>query len=141
MIVDYRDGGTGVAAADACTSVNCPPTAAELRYFRAIGLADRVILIWETASEADTLGFDVQRAAGTDGPWTRVNRVLIPSEGGAATGRAYVLRDAPEAGTWHYRLEAVGTDGKRISQPAVNTRVGPDAAGHALFVPRGELRR
>jgi ApbE superfamily uncharacterized protein (UPF0280 family) len=32
----------------------------------AIGLADRAVLVWETASEADTLGFDVLRAASAE---------------------------------------------------------------------------
>jgi len=118
-----------------------PPTAVDLRYFRAIGLADRAILVWESASEVDTVGFNVLRAAGAGGPWTPVNASLIPAVGGAASGRTYVLRDAPGPGTWHYRLEDVGADGKRGAHPAAEVRVGPGAEGRAVFLPSVASRR
>ena len=111
------------------------PTAADLRYFRAIGLADRAILVWETATEADTLGFNVLRAATLEGPWAPVNRALIPAEGGVASGQTYVLRDAPGPGAWHYLLEDVGAAGKRTPHPAAAVRVGPGATGGEVFVP------
>ncbi len=121
-------------SAPAGTATPQPPTAVDLRYFQAIGLADRAILVWETASEVDPLGFQVLRAADAGGPWTPVNAALIPAEGGAAAGRSYVLRDAPGRGTWHYRLEDVGADGKRTPHAAVQVRVGP-GAGRELFLP------
>ncbi len=116
-------------------STPLPPTAVDLRSFLAIGLPDRAILVWETASEADTLGFQVLRAAGAAGPWTPVGPAFIPAQGGAASGRSYVLRDAPGPGTWYYRLEDVGADGKRGAHLAAPVRVGPDATGSAVFVP------
>jgi len=125
----------------ASTATPQPPTAVDLRFFRAIGLANRVILVWETASEADTLGFKVLRGASDEGPWAPVGPALIPAEGGAASGRSYVLRDAPGAGTWHYRLEDVGAEGKRTPHPATPVRVGPGAEGRQLFVPSAERGR
>ncbi len=126
-----------------CTSVDCPvsPTGVELRSFRAIGLADRALLVWETALEQDTLGFEVYRAAAAEGPWTRVNTALIPAEGSATGGQSYVLRDAPGPGAWHYRLEDVGAEGKRTLHPASVVQVGPEAEGRELFVPRAEAAR
>jgi len=112
-----------------------PPTAVDLLYFRAIGLTDRAILVWETAGEVDTVGFNVLRAAGAAGTWMQVNASLIPAVGGAASGRTYVLRDAPGPGTWRYRLEDVGADGKRGAHPAAGVRVGPGAEGRAVFLP------
>jgi hypothetical protein len=123
------------------TPTSQAPTAADLRYFRAIGLADRAILVWETAAEADTLGFEILRAAEAGGPWAPVNAALIPAEGGAASGHTYVLRDAPGPGAWHYRLEGLGADGKRIPHPAAEVRVGPGAEGRALFVPSARMGR
>jgi len=139
----FDNGVGGGATITECATVDCPPspTSVDLRYFRAIGLAERVILAWETASEVDTLGFDVLRAPATEGPWTLVNTALIPAEGEAAAGRAYLLRDAPGPGTWHYRLEDVGADGKRSPHPATEVRVGPDAEGHELFVPSAQAAR
>jgi hypothetical protein len=117
------------------------PTAVDLRYFRAIGLAERAILVWETAVETDTLGFNVLRGASAEGPWTPVNAALIPAEGGAASGHTYVLRDAPGPGTWHYRLEELGAGGKRGAHPADEVRVGPGAEGRELFVPSAGMGR
>ncbi len=136
------DPGTGATPpVTACTTIDCPPTAVDLRYFRAIGLADRAILVWETASEADTLGFQILRAADAGGPWTPVGPALIPAEGSAASGRSYVLRDAPGSGTWHYRLEDVGAGGKRGAHPAATVWIGPNAEGWALFVPSAAAGR
>jgi hypothetical protein len=117
------------------------PTAVDLRYFRAIGLADRAILVWETAAETDTLGFNVLRGASAEGPWTPVNAAPIPAEGGAASGRTYVLRDALGPGTWHYRLEDLGAGGKRTAHSAAAVRVGLGAEGSAVFVPSAESGR
>jgi len=69
------------------TATPHPPTAVDLRYFRAIGLTGRAILVGETASEVDTVGYNVLRAAGAGGTWTTVNTALIPAVGGAASGR------------------------------------------------------
>ncbi len=117
------------------------PTSVDLRFFRAIGLVERALVVWETATEADTLGFNVQRAAGVDGPWTQVNTALIPAEGSAASGRTYVLRDAPAPGAWHYRLEDIGAGGKRTQHSATLVQVGPNAEGRELFVPSAVTTR
>ncbi len=117
------------------------PTAVDLRYFRAIGLADRAILVWESVSEVDTLGYDILRASADGGPWTRVNAALIPAVGGPAVGRTYTLRDAPRPGTWRYRLEDIGEGGKRRLHAAIDVRVGPGATGSEVFVPRVGVER
>jgi len=131
------DPGTGITTSiTECTTVDCPPTAVELLSFKAIGLRERALLVWETAGEQGTLGYNVQRAAGADGPWQAINRALVPATGGPAAGTTYTLRDAAGAGTWHYRLEDVSQDGKRSLHPAVEVRIGPDAAGRELYLPR-----
>jgi hypothetical protein len=66
----------------------------------------------------------------------QVNPAIVPAEGGAASGRAYVLRDAPGPGTWYYRLEEVGAHDKPRAYSAQAVRVGPGAAGSELFLPR-----
>ena len=70
-----------------------------------------------------------------------VNAAPIPAEGGAASGRTYVLGDAPGPGTWHYRLEDLGASGKRGAHPGAAARVGPGAEGRALFVPSAAAAR
>jgi len=131
----------GSSSTTACTAVDCPPTAVNLKSFAAIGLPDRAILVWETVAEVDTLGFDVYRAAAAGGTWVPVNRALIPAEGGAAIGATYVLRDAPGPGRWRYRLEDVGVAAKRTAHQAIEARVGPGASGHTIFLPSMGRRR
>ncbi len=108
----FDNGGGGGASATACTAVDCSPTAALLRSFQATALDDHVALAWETASEAEVLGFNVYRSAEADSRGIRVNPALIPATGGAAEAAAYRLRDVPPtAGTYFYRLEVVNRDG------------------------------
>ncbi len=121
---------------DTPTPTNTPtpdaPTSVELRAFRIEPWGDRVALVWETASEADVVGFNVYRATAPDEPGSRVNPALIPATGGAAAGARYALRDLPPAvGTYFYRLEVVNREG-------VPERHGPMTlrwTGPRLFLP------
>jgi hypothetical protein len=73
---------------------------------------------WETALEIDNTGFNLYRAAGQSGPFTRINDALIPAEGDAASGASYRFVDTPGKGIFRYLLEAVDTAG-------VGTLFGP----------------
>jgi uncharacterized protein YkwD len=74
-----------------------------------------VLVRWRTASEGQTLGFNVYRVR--QGKLVKLNRALIASVfGGTATGHAYswLDRGAPRGSTTlAYRLQAVGLDGTR----------------------------
>jgi hypothetical protein len=74
-----------------------------------------VLVRWRTASEAQTLGFNVYRVR--QGKLVKLNRALIPSVfGGTVTGHPYSWLDrrAPRGSTMlAYRLQAVGLDGTR----------------------------
>lgn len=117
-----------------------PSSTVDLRYFRAIGLKDRTILIWETTRETGTRGFQVLRSAEVGDPWVPVNADLIPAAGGATAGHTYVLYDAPGPGSWRYRLEDVGESGSRGVHAPLEVVVGPEATGRAVFLPRADLR-
>lgn len=112
------------------------PTGVDLRLFRAIGLDMDAILVWQTASEVDTLGFEVYRAAAPEGPFTLVTQHLVPARGSAGAGAVYALRDVPGSGTFYYRLEDVDTMGKRTAgHQVVRVQVGPGATGRRIFMP------
>lgn len=72
-----------------------------------------VIVEWSTASELDTVGFNILRGDAPDGPFTRVNDELILTQGDALTGSDYSFTDrGVEAGlTYFYLLEDVDSGG------------------------------
>ncbi len=75
-----------------CGSITlASPTSVELLSFTATPAGRSVIVRWETASEVDTLGFNLYRAGKPGDPRTRVNEDLIPSRvyPGSPTGARY----------------------------------------------------
>jgi hypothetical protein len=70
-----------------------------------------VVLRWRTATEAGTLGFHLYRERGTKR--VRVDRRLIPAQGGLGGARYSILDRRAPGGALRYRLQAVGTDRSR----------------------------
>ena len=95
---------------------NClAPTAVAVRSFVANWTGKRVAVAWRTGTEARLLGFNVYRSVGA-GPFRKLNRLLIRAKrSGTAGGGAYRLVDTAvkRSRTYTYRLQIVGTDGKR----------------------------
>ncbi len=79
-----------------------------------------VIVEWSTASELDTVGFNLYRSDTEAGPYTLVNEALIPAAGDALAGSSYRYEDrSVQAGrTYYYELEDVSASG-------AGTRHGP----------------
>jgi hypothetical protein len=86
------------------------PTEVDLLSFTATG-GRTTVLNWETASEADNLGFNVYSAGQIDGPRTKLNDDLIPSlvPPGSLFGARYSFTDLDLKlrGTYYYWLEDV----------------------------------
>lgn len=74
-----------------------------------------VLVEWSTASELDTVGFNLYRADTPQGPFVQVNRELIPASSEPLTGGTYSYRDgAVQPGkTYYYELEEVQSNGGR----------------------------
>jgi hypothetical protein len=73
-----------------------------------------VILIeWSTASELDTVGFNLYRSDNSDGPFEMVNASLVPSSSDPLTGGEYKYEDTSvtPGKTYYYRLEDVEVNG------------------------------
>ena len=72
-----------------------------------------VYVSWSTATEADTVGFNLWRAVGESGDFVRVTGDLIPAEGGPTGGAEYDWTDADiVAGeTYSYKLEEIDLHG------------------------------
>jgi hypothetical protein len=113
-------------------SIDLIPTAVELVSFEAIPKARGIRIAWETASEIDTLGFNLYRAESLDEVPTRLNDSLIPAGApGSPGGESYTWLDRPvEAGhTYFYWLEDVDLSGRA-------TRHGPVSATPKFKKPK-----
>jgi CSLREA domain-containing protein len=98
------------------------PTGVRINYVAAARTPSGVLVRWRTATETQTLGFNVYR--GRSGALKRLNRALIPSTTGATTrGHAYSFldRSAPR-GKASYRLQAVNRDGSKSWIGSTETR-------------------
>lgn len=74
-----------------------------------------VLVEWETASELDTVGFNLYRAGSPEGPFVQVNSELIPASSEPLTGAAYNYSDnnVQPGNTYYYELEEVEFNGGR----------------------------
>jgi uncharacterized repeat protein (TIGR01451 family) len=102
-------------------------TAITLITFTAHAEAGHILLAWQTGTEIDNAGFNLHRAATEDGPYVKINPILIPAQGNALSGADYYyIDDTAQAGeTYYYLLEDIDIYG-------VSTRYGPVAVGGGL---------
>ncbi len=71
-----------------------------------------VLLRWQTASEANMLGFRIYRRQA--GKYLRITRTLVPAKGAiAGAAYRYVDQTAPRRGLLRYRIQTIGRDGSR----------------------------
>ena len=98
------------------------PTSVVLYNFIVGAENGRVVVRWRTASEADTVGFYLERQAGE--AWVQVNGDIVYSGDENGLGAAYALVDsgAVPGGTYVYRLIELENDGDRqIHGPFLRT--------------------
>jgi hypothetical protein len=104
------------------------PTAVELARFEGWAERGAIHVEWETVSEAGSAGFNLYRASAPDGPYTKVNAELIPSQApGQAGGAVYVWTDddVRPARTYYYRLEDVDIYGCATLHGPIDVKSGP----------------
>ena len=96
------------------------PTAVVLYTFTAGAEDGQVVVRWRTASEANTVGFWVERKEGE--AWVRVNSEIVYAQGDGM-GASYSLVDAgaESGGTYTYRLVEVETAGEQVYGPFERT--------------------
>lgn len=103
-------------------SVNVLPV--ELAAFEALADGNNVRLVWQTASETNNLGFDVQHGQ-TDGAWRSL--AFVPGHGTTTEAHAYDYQVIGlEAGTHAFRLRQTDTDGTVHTSAVVAVEVGGD---------------
>lgn len=99
-------------------------TAVELSAFTAAASDNgQVSVDWTTAVEIDHAGFNLYRSLSPTADWTRVNSVLIASQGINGLGASYQVRDQASPGIWYYTLEDVDIYGRTARHGPVSVIV------------------
>ncbi len=116
------------------------PTAVSLIYFRGHGQDGAVVLEWATATELDTVGFEIERATLPGGPYQRLSDIgFVPSlASDAFSGAEYEVLDEHgiiNGQSYYYILVEIELDGtENKTQPVVIT------AGQAQAPPTATAR-
>lgn len=81
-----------------------------------------ITIEWRTETEVNAAGFNVYRASSVNGPFTKVNEELIPSEGDPMSGASYTfVDDTVQPGvTYYYRLEDVELDNSAVQHEPID---------------------
>lgn len=123
----------GCLDASGSWDVVCEPTLIQLSEFKAKPNSRTVILQWSTASETETIGFNIYRAESENGVYDKINDALIPAQGASTQGASYEFTDTnvQNRKTYYYKLEDVDLNGK-------STMHGPVSATPRLIYGIGK---
>ncbi len=126
---DLPDPGMTDWTLDYGISAISPPLATTLASFDAQQVDDRILVTWETVSEAGNSGFNLYRSADAAGPLTLL--AVVPSQApGSAQGFAYSFEDlnVQPGHTYWYTLEDVDLSGATtLHGPVSATMQAPTA--------------
>ena len=124
--------------------VSLIPTLVKLIDFRAYEKGGQVYVRWETATERNTLGFNLLRLDPATGQYQAVNSGLMPAMFKPHQGGIYTLRDsnAYAGGSYTYKLMEVETTGGRLSYGPFTVSIESDSsAGELIVQPSSDYDR
>ena len=112
------------------------PTRVKLLDFRAYEKDGAVYVRWETASEQNTLGFNLLRQDRATGKFAAVNPGLMPGIFKPYHGGIYTLRDDGDSagGTYTYKLVEVETSGRQLTYGPFTVSVDGNSPADASAV-------
>ena len=89
------------------------PTLVELATFSACRIRRGVLVVWCTAAEYETVGFNLYRRAQGGGRFAKVTARPVVARGSADSGAKYSFVDHPpdHGDVWHYLLEEIDRQG------------------------------
>ena len=72
-----------------------------------------ITLKWKTESEMDNYGFNLYRSLSKDGPWEKVNEVVVPGHGTTSEAHDYrfVDKGIKKNTQYYYKLEEIDLSG------------------------------
>jgi Secretion system C-terminal sorting domain len=123
----YTAMATGFTSFSPFAVANQNALSVELTNFKATPLSKINVLTWETASEINNKGFDVQRKTAT-GAWETLG--FVNGTGKAST---YTFEDKTPLSISYYRLRQVDFDGKETLSKVVS--VSQDTKGRISITP------
>jgi hypothetical protein len=102
------------------------PTIVALADFTAQPGRNKVTLMWKTASEIDTAGFNLYRSESEKGQYEKINEALIASRGSSTEGAAYEYIDnrVKNRKRYYYKLEDVDVHGTATLHGPIEARPG-----------------
>ncbi len=101
------------------------PTPVELTTFTASAIDNSVELYWESATEINNLGYEIERTINNDNNWTKIG--FVDGNGTTSEKRSYNYIDKnPVGGTvFNYRLKQIDNDGSYTYYDAVEVHFLP----------------
>ena len=102
-------------------------------YYFLFGSDSEVMIQWSTASEVETVGFNLYRSEVEEGPFEKITDELVPASSDPYVGSNYSYRDKDvEAGkTYFYQLEDVDKKGNITTHGPILVTAG---RGNALVL-------
>ncbi|MCX8062355.1 MAG: hypothetical protein N3D16_07225 [Anaerolineales bacterium] len=87
----------------------------------------QVVIEWQTATEIDTVGFNLYRAEDPQGPFLKINDALIPSSNEPLKGGSYRFVDANVVPNrvYFYQLEDLDLQGKSTKHEPISVQAAP----------------
>jgi hypothetical protein len=132
--ISVSEAGLSPSAGGTVTAGSCPTLPVELISFKAFVEHNNVRLNWETASEENNAGFEVQRS--TDG---KNYETIVFKEGNATTviEQAYFYDDENlrKGQTYYYRLKQIDFDGQFVYTKVVTAILKNESAVLGNFYP------
>lgn len=116
-------GGYAVTSGIAPSGTSDASLPVELTSFNVSALGKNVQLRWNTATETNNAGFEVERSEGGMNNWTKVD--FVDGHGTTNVPQSYSYIDSKvTAGTYSYRLKQIDRDGKFEYSNTVEVNVG-----------------
>ena len=100
----------------------------ELVSFTAVAKGKNVELLWNTATEKNNRGFDVEK--NVNGAWTKIG--FVAGAGNSNAPKSYAYTDASAKGASEYRLKQIDNDGAFTYSAVVNASAPLTAADYQL---------
>jgi hypothetical protein len=124
-VQDYSNGFT--------IKVQAKPLPVELVDFEAIAMGKSVELTWETASETNNFGFEIQRSRNAE-DWQETG--FVAGAGTTTIAQTYRFSDQPnQTGIYYYRLKQVDFDGGSKISPIRAAAIGSGNADDLVISP------